>query len=522
MILEFYYKNRYGFIYKIENTVIPSLKLCLLNISKIITFFYFFSTILSLLKFFYELIKNPQKQFVHFDYHMFLVAPFYWIRYLNIKKFGKYGTSTLMGVGNHDLSQYWFYTKLSLFLFYKNGALFQVYSGLLLATSIIYCSDLTSPLNLVILLIFFSSKFFHYFIFVAQNYNAIGWSIVPLYIYFINTYEHLMASVALLAISFLSFTAAVCLIFISIGFSLEQNSWLPILYSIPCIIKILTHILPNLLNNNFISIKKVASAIGFNNKTSKYKYNKSKFNLILFFIYILIILNFYYLHNKIYYSLISILILFIFNFKIARFADNQTFDCLFVICLTSLYLTKIELPAYDLLLLVLLSNSLMFVVKNETFCKNAIFDNSLSMHLSSFLSKVPSCSKIFCTYRDPQGVYDDCFEGQRFLLDYLTLEGFKKETLVFPDYSALFDHNKEDSISLWANCPVENLKQLNFFKADYTICYQERETLLNPKWTELGFKELAIFDWHEFVTQNYDINQWWYGTPKWFLLEKPK
>jgi hypothetical protein len=426
-----------------------------------------------------------------------------------------------MGVGNHDLSQYWYYTKLSLFLFYKNGALFQVYSGLLLATSIIYCSDLTNPINLVILLIFFSSKFFHYFIFVSQNYNAIGWAIVPLYIYFINTYEHLIASAALLAISFLSFTAAVCLIFISIGFSLEQNSWLPILYSIPCIFKILTHILPNLLKNNFDSIKKVASSIGFTNKTSKYKFNKSKFNSILFFIYILIILNLYFFHNKIYYSLISILILFIFNFKIARFADNQTFDCLFVICLIGLYLNNIDSTVFDLILLILLINQLMFEVNNETFCKNAIFDNSLSMHISNFLSKVPSGSKIFCTYRDPQGVYNDCFEGFRFLLDFNVYEANKRNILVFPDFSAVFDNNHDDSFFLWSNSPKETLRQMKFFGAEYTLCHQKQETKLNAKWTNLGFKELATFDWHELVTQNYDINQWWYGTPKWFLLKKP-
>lgn len=488
---------------------------------RILALYYLLSSIFSIFKSIQIITTNKTKRFVHFDYHQFLVTPFYWIRHLNLKKYGFRGISKYMGTGNHDMSLYWYYTKLSLYLNYKMGASFYILSGIILAVSFLpFLNSYYSLLFFFFLLL--NSKCYHYFVFVSQNYNALAWSISPVYLYLSFNDQYVAASLVLLLISFLGFTTTTCLIFISFGIAIDNNDFLFILVPAISIFKLSTHIfLSNGLNGIADKISKTAKAIGFSKSNTKYIRRKNSFPFLKFTIACIFTANLYFQFGLNSYCLYFALVLFFINFKVSRFSDHQSFDILLFI-IKSFFIFNYEL--YDLLTLsifALSSNFLLFHYENPTFIKKPISSLPIINKLNSFFQNIPANSKIYFSFSDPKNVYDDCFDKQRFLLDYPVLSLFKRNILLFPDYSALFDHNKEDSISLWANCPVESLKQLNFFKADYTICYQEKGSILNPKWTELGFKELATFDWHELVTQNFNINLWWYGTPKWFLLKKP-
>ena len=127
-----------------------------------------------------DLFRNPQL-YPHFNQHHCFIAPFYWTRALAISKFGRRGYCSFLGTGNHDLSQYFHYTYLSLYCYWKYG-IFTLVTG----ATIWWCSlslwhfHQTDLMWVVVVqvLSLVSSTFYRH-LFECQNYNILGWMFLP-------------------------------------------------------------------------------------------------------------------------------------------------------------------------------------------------------------------------------------------------------------------------------------------------------------------------------------------------------
>ena len=383
-----YYKYRPRVILFCQYIAYPKIVIILKYALRFLSLYYLLSSIISILKSYHIITRDKNKRFVHFDYHHFLVTPFYWTRYLNLKRYGKNGNSSYMGTENHDLSQYWFYTEVSLQLNYKLGVIFYILSGIILAVSFVpFLNSYYSILFFFLLLL--NSKCYHYFVFVSQNYNALAWSISPVYLYLSFSDQYLAASLVLLLISFLGFTTTVCLIFISFGIAFDNNDYIFVLVPIISIFKLSTHIfITNGLNGIADKVSKIAKAIGFTKRNTKYIYKNNDFPvsklLILCIFYANLFLNF----GIFSYTLLFALSIYYINFKLSRFTDNQSIDILLFILMSSLILHYQIFDIISIILYIISSNYLLFSCENNTFIKKPI--NCLPI-----INKLNTFSKIF-------------------------------------------------------------------------------------------------------------------------------
>ena len=511
MYKEYYYKVRPNFIYY--------LNLFFLNTP----IFFLISNVIS----WFSILKNYNsfKLVIHFNYCFTLIAPFYWVRYLNLKKYGTRGITPTLGLGNHKLFNYWIYNTLSQFLFYKSGIWFYMLSSFVLTSALIvillFC-NFEIIIFTFFILIFCGSKIFHKFTFVCQNYNALGWSFCPFFFYFMGTQEYFFASIFLLIISFLSLTATILISTFSLCFCLDSQSFLPLMTLFPSIIKIFICLIhgsgvKNILN----TLSFISKSIGFTKRNTKYILKRDKFKrkYILYFYVLFQIYNFYQSESlNLFFLLFSILV--ITNYFIARFCDEQSLDILSFIVLFHFVSNQPQLDLFNIFFIVLLLNFSFMQIYDHSLIKRPLSCEPFINAFEDFFKPIKDNSKVFFCFSDPKNKYEDLFDRQRYLLDFPSYCAVLRNIHLFPDYSTVFDTNYPDSPQIWANSPSETQILLKEYDTQYCIVSQNTESDLSKKWLEAGYSIVTTFDWGLFLNKNkIDRNLWWFGMPKWFLLK---
>ena len=469
-------------------------------------------------------IKNVRSN-IHFNYNFLLISPFYWVRHINLRRYGLKGTSNTMGLGNHSLNNYWFYNLISQYLFYKTGYFFYIISSsilILILYYILYLSSFNLFILLGLLLLFVSSKIFYKFTFVCQNYNALSWAFCPLFFYALQINDVISASLSLFIVSCLSFTATVLTIPFSLCFCLESNSFLPLLTIVPASIKILATLMYSAgFKNSLNSISTIAKAIGFTNRNTKYILKRDTFKrkYILYF-YILFQIYIFYQTESINYFFFLFSFLVITNYFIARFCDEQSLDILSFIVLFHFALNQSHLDLFNIVFIVLLLNFSFVQIYDHNLIKRPLSAQPFINAFENFFKPINDNSKVFFCFSDPKNKYEDLFDRQRYLLDFPSYCATLRNIHLFPDYSTVLDTNYPDSPHIWANTPLETQILLKEYDTQYCIVSQNTESDLSNKWLMAGYSIVTTFDWGLFLNKN-KINRdlWWFGMPKWFLLK---
>ena len=210
-------------------------------------------------------------------------------------------------------------------------------------------------------------------------------------------------------------------------------------------------------------IKHSREVIGvLNSRTVKYKRNKRK--LTKFYI-VDLLLQFQFVFitwsggfGIPFLSVVVILVILI-NNHFSRFADDQTFSISFMI--TSTYhMLLIDSPSY----LMHLSFTLALYTPNfrshplRPFNVKLIIDS-----INKFISKVNKGATVLMAFSNPKGVYNDLFDGYRFLIDYLVYCGDMKAVHVLPDFSTIYETNYPDSLEFWGRNLSDVKKTWNFW-----------------------------------------------------------
>lgn len=487
--------------------------------------FNFFSIVFSLPKYLNIKLIYNLKSNIHFNYNFLLISPFYWVRHINLRRYGLKGSSKSMGLGNHSLSNYWFYNLISQYLFYQTGYFFYIISSsilIIILFYILYLSNFNLFILLGLFLLFISSKIFYKFTFVCQNYNALGWAFCPLFFYALQINDVIFASLSLFIVSFLSFTATVLIIPFSLCFCLESNSFLPLVTVVPASIKILATLMYSSgFKNSLNSISTIAKAIGFTNRDTKYILKRDSFKrkYILYF-YILFQIYIFYQTESINYFFFLFSFLVITNYFIARFCDEQSLDILSFIVLFHFASNQPHLDFFNIFFIILLLNLSFIQIYDHSLIKRPISAQPFINAFENFFKPIKDNSKVFFCFSDPENKYEDLFDRQRYLLDFPSYCATLRNIHLFPDYSTVFDTNYPDSPHIWANTPLETQILLKEYDTQYCIVSQNTESDLSNKWLKAGYSIVTTFDWGLFLNKNkIDRNLWWFGMPKWFLLK---
>ena len=466
------------------------------------------------------------KYYPHFYPLSVFTAPFYWTRALEFQRFGRTGISPHLELGAQNLSQYWFYTLPSLYAYWKAGAvtlLFSMFGWWAFHFFWLVSSDVNMPWFAVIMLLsLFSTSFFRQ-TFVGQNYNVMGWMFMPAGLYGWFTGNWVIASLAWMAASFGSFTVVFLACLLSAVYALQLQSLLPVITVIPASVKLLFHFGPTLRDGTFLeTITKIAKFIGFFGGT-KAKYKRTdihSLSIITFrfkslLVYLQFAIVYFALSGDLPILLSSTIGIWLINSTVSRFADDQSMEILiFTVATAMMFLIK------DLNWLLLLSYWLLvspFYFKTSVLAPINV--RPILEEMKMFLSPVEESQRILMAFDDPQGKYNNFFDGQRFLLDFPVYVATMKKVHLMPEFSSVFEVNYEGAPDFWGRSVSDVMRQMDYWNADYCIIYQNKRPELEYKWIEAGFKETAHFSWGEFEEKHsFSIGKSW-GRPEWFLLK---
>lgn len=444
--------NFHNIMFKKEpiNSIKPTHNLFYLLISpliQIITNIYFLFVSLYSLK---VLFKGQWSKYSRFNVQRSFNSAAHRLYDPNIEKYSRSGYSFLNGLG-FPMESRFYLTKLSNLIYSRMESIipvFGVYTSLLLLIFLFH-QNTNNILFFISTYIILMSSLAYYNAFEAMKYDALGWIFYPLLIYALvyKIYILFFLTLIILMITSISVFIPSVLIAIILG-----------LIDFDITIFILIFMVGLLFLTKFkyllVSIKDLSSLldqIGFTSKGKNrrkhiFKFNFKKAYILIFHI---IILGYLIISGQpvINILLLSItLFLYIVNFFIARFADDQTLE-MFILINCSIILISSNNWYLLLLTLFLISPSsrlLNFVGERKLnhflLPKRKVF-NIYPAHqkLKKVFNDINPYERILFVYNYKKGQYPN-FDGYRAIKELINEVLFKKDAILLPDFYLFNSH----------------------------------------------------------------------------------
>jgi hypothetical protein len=140
--------------------------------------------------------------------------------------------------------------------------------------------------------------------------------------------------------------------------------------------------------------------------------------------------------------------------------------------------------------------------------------------MRAFLAPITPGNRAFIAFPDPQGIYERIFDDQINLLQFSAYIALERGVLILPDYqTVIYDQTGEH---MWGCDPATVLTNGRAWSASHVIVSTSVPGDLDPHWVGAGFSPVGRFSWAETVGEE-DIRRT-VGTdriPTWWLLEMP-
>jgi hypothetical protein len=458
---------------------------------------------------------------------------FYWYDTLgyNISKFGKKKYSNTITHEPYLVGRWFHISKFSISIFNKSNLFTVFFSWLLILFSMTLFANEKSTLMIVLIIMMTSLGSNYYSQMVLQNYNIIGWSFFPLFIWSLDSGQHYLLSIILVLFFLSSITVYTISVFYFVVMAMINNwvLYIDLLVVLPSIILAVGRLYPlmksRVLNNQ---INKVFGAIGFFDKqTIKYSRKAEKkltlstaFRITSYGIFGLSV-SFYNQSIPLYFIMAySLLIL---NQLFARFADKQSIDMLIlIVCVYYLFQKEnfILLGLYW----IFVANPIPYLF--NTHKKDNIYEVAIMQPFDSrpiieafnkFYYNIKEGSRVLFAFNDPMDDYNSIYDGYRHLMEPAHFFANKKSILVFPHLWAVVDLNYHGAPNIWGRSLKAVNENSSLWKMDYLVYYRLRNEPL-PMFLNEKFEFISNLDWNDYLNA-YDLT----GVkelPIWYMLKK--
>lgn len=438
-------------------------------------------------------IKKKNYFYKSYDNERSYTNFWYESRIFNIVKYGRSGETNYLGGKKYKNRRFWFYNIPIVKLYNNYGCLSLFLSSIfwiIFSIFFLYPEFTINKLLLIIISILsseFSRQFFKY-----QNYNALGWALFPLVIYFLsNDYFYLFfLSIIILAYCSLSvFFLIIFLISFLIFADQKYYYFLPVLLGISIYFFNLISGVKN-LKDIFTTIMSVAKSVGlvkFKNLSKR----KKEFNLRdiqFFFLNLQFITIFYFYNSTIPLITIIALILYYINRLNFRFADDQNieffiFNAMFVQLMLKNNVYLVEIFSFWF------SYSYYFFIPN-------LYPINMKPTYNIFLkfSKDIPKNKIVMMNFKKFNNYNNIFDYQREMLNIINFIGTKNNILMFPDFNTVFE-NTFNTFNFWGQNYEDLKKKKNYFNIDYFLHTDFNNKLKNKIKKDKNFTLKREFNW---------------------------
>lgn len=478
---------------------------------------------------------NNWEDHPHFNPRAAVNSLFYRTIALGLARFGRCEKDPFIGKGSHSLSRCFHYTLLSLYAYWKAGAV-TVLLGMFgwWASHFLWldagCND--ALWCIVVLLLTLISTTFYANTFALQNYNALGWIWMPVGLFGWITENWVLSALAWLAASLGSSTVVVLAGLLSVVYAIETMSVASIITVVPSHLKLSLHLLPNIDKRDIRkALLDIAKAVGFFKGNIKYVRKKTMGfgarRIFLITDYTQFGIIFYTVTGNLPELALGSFAVWLINCRFKRFADDQSMEMLAVTA------SLAELMSVQGANIWLVLSYWLLVSPPPLFSGMPSLERPYTVPISrpinirpvlaeceKFLKPVRQNERILMAFDDPQGEYERVFDGYRFLLEVPHFVASKKQIHFLPDWLAVFDLNYQGAPDFWGRSVEDVKRQMKSWKADYVIVYQKYSTKLEEKWEHAGFIPLSHFSKRVFEEFFGTTRPFPEALPDWWLLER--
>ena len=427
-------------------------------------------------------------------YHRFSGIPaincfFYWTQALNLEKFGHNGVSNFIGLGNFELSKFFYVPKFGNYLFWKFSTLVTLISFTGFSIShLIWMIDSANnyPIYVSIIILF---SVLLYSCIDRVNYNCLGWLLFPIFIWSIDNDNIILSLISAGFIGSFSITVGVFSFILSSVYFIYNLDFKYLYVILPLALIAFYRMYPafkfNIKENHDSTFINILKQIGV--FTNKVKYRRSKkisllgiYFTILFSLYLFIALYQSNWKFNEYLTVLSIFILLLIlgQSSIFRFADSHSY-LISTWAVTATY----TIYAHDPIVLgsfLIVSNPIPLF---GLFCTNKlpilsvperkpIYVGDAISKVCNFLSNINVGEKILFQFDNPNGLYNKIFDGYRNLYELFLYCGNLQNLHIFPDWYFIQETNTEDGLELWGRKLSDVFISREKFHFNYFIAYE--------------------------------------------------
>lgn len=453
------------------------------------------------------LLNGRWSRYMGFNPRTALNCLFYRTQWINIQRYGRYGISPQLALGAFPLSRWFHISRLSNYIYANAGAITILLGTLAWVGGHLIWLDVREPQEVlpVVLVLFFSTTAYT-MAFSEQNYNILGWMLLPPFLYGLLNEFWILATLALFAASFASITVVVVALPVALMMAIMEEQAAAVLVTLPAILKIATHLWPMVMSGGLrVGLGNMAKMIGVTKVSVRYKRLSMKFRLTTLYLlglYASGCVAYWLLFNHPPWLPIVGTVIFVINERFVRFADIQSM----IMLVASLFAAEALSHAggiANLTILWLISSPIPIFLIAGSWQRTGLllavetwppFDHTpLQKVFENFLDKVPGGSRVFMAFSDPDGVYERIFDGYRMLLELPLNVAAERGIHLFPDWYAVAETNYIGAPDCWGRTPVEVRDNLSRWKTRYAMIFLGSDERFGDEWTE-GFDVLAQID----------------------------
>lgn len=457
---------------------------------------------------------------------------FYDTQALNFEYFNRKATSPYLGLGDYPISRWFSYSKIALIIAKRGKPIIVPVCMLLWLCTHALWIQLEAPAIVLICmgLILISSTFFQH-AFTAQNYNVLGWFFFPIGLYGLLTGNLQITCVGWLGAGLFSITALTSAAFFTLAACIWNASYLPILTLIPGFLVIFVQFMLSLdFKNLKDNVNNILQRIGASEKSNAYKRTTTKGlkTGVFYFLFSLCALLgcFYFQTGSLPWQGLVALVIMLINGFIFRFADPQSIQAMLMTIGFTITIENPSLLQGVLFWILIAPPALIFygtqkmkdmVIMPERRLKSI---EPIMQGMQDFLSPVKTGQTVFFAFDDPKGIYENLFDGYRWLIEVPAYIATKRKFLFLPTWWTVFESMTQTSPKFWGRSVEDVKRYLATFHASFAIIYQENEEELAPAWENNGFVLVNKFSWKDHIdllnTEKVILKE----PPVWFLLQK--
>lgn len=445
------------------------------------------------------LLEGHWSRYMGFRPKNALNSLYYRTQWLNIDRYGRHGRSPVLGLGDYPLSRWFHIANLSNYLYAHAGAVTMLAGTLMwVAGHLLWLETASTAWVLLVVATLFFSTTAYAMAFVRQNYNILGWLWLPVALFAALSGLWIVAVAALFAASLASITVVFVAVPLMAVYALAIGGFEPLWILVPALLKIALHLRPLFATGGFRAafrasgklIGLVPTAVRYRRESMRFR----KFSAYCAVLYVAACGALWLWQGAVPVLPLAAAALFIVNQVFLRFADDQSVVILFVTVFAAQTLSAAP-GVVEWLLLFAVANPLpaLFGIAADRggITVFAPFDHSsVEQSCERLLSSVPAGSRVLFAFDDPNGRYEQLFDGYRITLEPLQFVAVRRGIHLFPDWYAVAETNHPDGAEVWGRTLPEVRANLQRWDAGYVLRYGD----VTDDW-HAHFEVVATFDW---------------------------